>query len=65
MLDAVIRALKSPKPYKVKMLKVTGSKELVSYLRAALRAFFDLQELSEGEFPCFYDYCAYCYWLWQ
>lgn len=47
MLDAVIRALKSPKPYKLKMLKATGSKNLVSYLRTALRDFFDLWELSE------------------
>lgn len=42
MLDAVIRALKSPKPYKVKMLEAIGSKDLVSYLITVLRAFFDL-----------------------
>lgn len=40
MLDVVMRALKSPKPYKVKMLKAIGSKNLVSFLRKTLRAFF-------------------------
>lgn len=42
MLDVVISALKSQKLYKVKMLKAIGSKDLVSHLRTAPRAFFKL-----------------------
>jgi len=42
MLDVVISTLKSQKPYEVKMLRAIGSKDLVSYLRTAPRAFFKL-----------------------
>lgn len=67
LLDVVISALKSHRPYKVKMLKGMGSRDLVSYLRTAGKGLFLSCKsfLKYSSLVPMIIYHSFCCQLWQ